>query len=50
MAIVLHPSMLGWLGDEHLAALLDRVATASRKGEVWVARCAEVAKHVRRAP
>ena len=31
MAIVLHPFMLGWLGAETLAALLDRVAlTAAR--------------------
>ena len=34
MAIVLHPFMLGWLGAEHLAALLDRVACglAGRRG------------------
>jgi peptidoglycan/xylan/chitin deacetylase (PgdA/CDA1 family) len=46
MAIVLHPFMLGWLGDEPLAALLDRVATASAQEEVWVAPCGEVAKYV----
>lgn len=46
MAIVLHPFMLGWLGDEPLAALLDRVATASAAEEVWVARCADVAGHI----
>lgn len=46
MAIVLHPFMLGWLGDEPLLALLDRVATASVDDEVWVAPCAEVAGHV----
>ncbi len=30
LAIVLHPFMLGWLGREHLAALLDRVAGVAR--------------------
>jgi peptidoglycan/xylan/chitin deacetylase (PgdA/CDA1 family) len=46
MTIVLHPFMLGWLGDEPLAALLDRVATASAGDEVWVAPCAEVAEYI----
>ena len=46
MAIVLHPFMLGWLGEEPLAALLDRVAEAAAGDDVWVARCAEVAEHV----
>jgi peptidoglycan/xylan/chitin deacetylase (PgdA/CDA1 family) len=50
MAIVLHPFMLGWLGEERLAALLDRVATASAQGEVWVARCADAAEHVLATP
>jgi hypothetical protein len=42
--------MLGWLGDEPLAALLDRVATAAAGDEVWVAPCAEVADHVSARP
>jgi peptidoglycan/xylan/chitin deacetylase (PgdA/CDA1 family) len=46
MAIVLHPFLFGWLGEENLVALLDRVAAASVQGEVWVAPCAEVAEHV----
>ena len=46
IAIVLHPFMLGWLGDEPLAALLDRVAAAAAVDDVWVAPCAEVADHV----
>jgi len=46
MAIVLHPFMLGWLGDECLAALLDGVAKASAGNEVWLAPCAEVAAHI----
>lgn len=50
LAIVLHPFMLGWLGEEHLASLLDRVAAASAQEEIWVARCAEVAEHVLAAP
>ncbi len=46
MAIVLHPFMLGWLGEGPLATLLDRVAAAAREDEIWVARCAEVAEWV----
>jgi hypothetical protein len=46
LAIVLHPFMLGWLGGERLAALLDRVADAAAGDEVWVATCVEVAEHV----
>ena len=46
MAIVLHPFMLGWLGEERLVALLDRVAAAAASDEVWVAPCAEVAAYV----
>lgn len=46
LAIVLHPFMLGWLGDERLAALLDRVAAATAGDEIWVATCAEVADYV----
>jgi peptidoglycan/xylan/chitin deacetylase (PgdA/CDA1 family) len=46
MAIVLHPFMLGWLGDEPLVALLDRVAAAVAGGDVWVTPCAEAAGHV----
>lgn len=50
MAIVLHPFMLGWLGEERLAALLDRVADAAGGDEAWVATCAEVAEHVTAHP
>jgi Polysaccharide deacetylase len=46
LAIVLHPFMLGWLGTENLAALLDRVAAASAGNELWVAPCADIAAHV----
>ncbi|HEX4465271.1 MAG TPA: polysaccharide deacetylase family protein [Solirubrobacterales bacterium] len=46
MAIVLHPFMLGWFGEERLAALLDRVAAAAAGEEVWVAPCAEVAERI----
>lgn len=46
MAIVLHPFMLGWLGDEQLTTLLDRIAAAAAGDEVWVAPCAEVAEYV----
>jgi peptidoglycan/xylan/chitin deacetylase (PgdA/CDA1 family) len=50
MAIVLHPFMFGWLGEERLAALLDRVTTAAMSDEVWVATCAEVADFVAARP
>lgn len=50
LAIVLHPFMLGWLGKEPLAALLDRVAAAAASGEIWVARCIEVADHIAAHP
>ncbi|HEX6753859.1 MAG TPA: polysaccharide deacetylase family protein [Solirubrobacterales bacterium] len=46
MAIVLHPFMLSWLGDENLAALLDRIAAAANHGELRAPRCDEVASHV----
>jgi peptidoglycan/xylan/chitin deacetylase (PgdA/CDA1 family) len=46
MAIVLHPFMLGWLAEDRLAMLLDRVAAAAASDEIWVARCAEVAERV----
>jgi peptidoglycan/xylan/chitin deacetylase (PgdA/CDA1 family) len=46
LAIVLHLSMLDWFGPERLGALLDRVALASGAGDLWVARCAEVADHI----
>ncbi|MFP5388154.1 MAG: polysaccharide deacetylase family protein, partial [Thermoleophilia bacterium] len=38
-AVVLHPFMLDWLGEEPLAALLDRVAAAAAEDELWVATC-----------
>jgi peptidoglycan/xylan/chitin deacetylase (PgdA/CDA1 family) len=50
MAIVLHPFMLGWLGEEPLAALLDRVAAAAADDELWVATCAEVAEYLTAHP
>lgn len=50
MAIVLHPFMLGWLGEERLAALLNRVADAAAGDEVWVATCAEVAEYITAHP
>ena len=46
MAIVLHPFMLGWLGKEPLAALLDRVAEAAAGDEIWVTTCAKCAEYV----
>jgi peptidoglycan/xylan/chitin deacetylase (PgdA/CDA1 family) len=46
LAIVLHPFMLGWLGEENLAALLDRIAAAASRNELWVTRCDEIAEYV----
>jgi peptidoglycan/xylan/chitin deacetylase (PgdA/CDA1 family) len=46
LAIVLHPFMLTWLGEESLEALLDAIAAASEGEDLWVARCADVADHV----
>ena len=46
MAIVLHPVMLDWLGRDRLAALLDRIAAASARDELWVGRCSELAARV----
>ena len=50
MTIVLHPFMLGWLGEEALSALLDRVADAAAGEEIWVARCADAADHIAAHP
>jgi len=50
IATVLHPFMLGWLGDDRLRVLLDAVAEMSRRGELWVAPCAEVAERVLERP
>jgi peptidoglycan/xylan/chitin deacetylase (PgdA/CDA1 family) len=46
LAIVLHPFMLDWLGEESLEALLDAVAAAAARDDLSVARCAEVADHL----
>jgi peptidoglycan/xylan/chitin deacetylase (PgdA/CDA1 family) len=45
-AIVLHPAMLDWLGEDGLDEILTRVAGGGAAGELWVARCADVAEHV----
>jgi peptidoglycan/xylan/chitin deacetylase (PgdA/CDA1 family) len=49
MAIVLHPFMLDWLGEERLEALLDRIAAASGGG-LRVASCRDVADDVLSEP
>lgn len=46
MTVVLHPFMVGWLGEEPLAALLDRIAATAAGDEVWVAPCAAAAEHI----
>jgi peptidoglycan/xylan/chitin deacetylase (PgdA/CDA1 family) len=49
IAIVLHPFMLGWFGEDRLGRLLDRVAGAAG-GDLLVAPCAELAAHVHAHP
>lgn len=44
--IVLHLSMLDWLGWERLGRLLDGIQVAAGNDALWVARCADVADHV----
>jgi len=46
MTIVLHPFMLDWLGEERLHELLNLVAGASRRDDLWVVPCANVADRV----
>jgi peptidoglycan/xylan/chitin deacetylase (PgdA/CDA1 family) len=50
MAIVLHPFMFDWLGEDRLGALLDLVAGASQCDELWVARCDDTANHILAQP
>jgi peptidoglycan/xylan/chitin deacetylase (PgdA/CDA1 family) len=45
LAIVLHPFMLEWLGEESLSELLDRIASARDDG-LEVARCRDIADRV----
>jgi len=46
LAIVLHPFMLAWLGEDQLERLLERIAAAALDDGLWVARCADVADHM----
>jgi peptidoglycan/xylan/chitin deacetylase (PgdA/CDA1 family) len=50
IAIVLHLSMLDWLGEDRLGALLDLAAEAGRRDELWMAPCAEAAEHILAQP
>jgi peptidoglycan/xylan/chitin deacetylase (PgdA/CDA1 family) len=43
---VLHLFMLDWLEPDRLGALLNRVGEAAERGDLWVAACTDVAKHV----
>jgi peptidoglycan/xylan/chitin deacetylase (PgdA/CDA1 family) len=42
LSIVLHLPLLDWLGEENLAALLDKLTST----DLWLARCDAVADHV----
>ena len=44
--IVLHLSLLEWLDEDRLGALLDRLAESSHDGHLWLAPCADVAERV----
>lgn len=46
MAIVLHLSLLEWLGEDRLIALLERLAETSLSDDLWLTRCEAVAEHV----
>lgn len=46
LTIVLHLSLLDWLGEDLLGALLDRLGETSRRGDLWVAPCAAVGDRV----
>lgn len=42
ISIVLHLPLLDWLGESHLATILNKLSSA----QSWVARCDELADHV----
>ncbi|HXS46708.1 MAG TPA: polysaccharide deacetylase family protein [Solirubrobacterales bacterium] len=44
--IVLHLFMLDWFGKGRLMLLLNRLRDAQREGELWIARCGDVAEHL----
>lgn len=44
-AVVLHPFMLDWLGNDNLHTLFDRIAAAEQAG-LWLAPCAAIADHL----
>jgi peptidoglycan/xylan/chitin deacetylase (PgdA/CDA1 family) len=47
---VFHLFMLDWLGWERLAMLLDRASEFRRRGDLWLAPCADIATHVLAEP
>ena len=42
VTVVLHLPLLDWLGESNLASLLDKLSA----GDLWLARCDEIAAHV----
>jgi peptidoglycan/xylan/chitin deacetylase (PgdA/CDA1 family) len=50
VTLVLHLSMLDWLGAERLDTLLDLLAESSRSGDLWLPPFAEIAEHVLARP
>lgn len=48
--IVLHLSMLDWLGESRLAALLERLSVEARGGGLWLTTGAEIAERLLASP
>ncbi|MET0304712.1 MAG: polysaccharide deacetylase family protein [Solirubrobacterales bacterium] len=48
--LVLHLPMLDWWGEERIGTLLRHLSEVSRRGDVWLATCTEIAEHVSRNP
>ncbi len=46
VTVVLHLSMLDWLGGDRLATLLNSLNAAARSGDLWLTPCSKVAEHI----
>ena len=46
LTIVVHLALLEWFGWGRLDELLDDIVAAQQRGDLWVARCDQVASHV----
>jgi peptidoglycan/xylan/chitin deacetylase (PgdA/CDA1 family) len=50
LALILHPFMLDWLGEDRLGAILGRLTEARDDGRLWVGRCDAVAERLLSGP